>query len=70
MIIESFYDMRIFIVVLLIGVFAFADAFQSIDQILVINGHEVREAADDAYETDSAVLNGYRKYVKDYVIAW
>ena len=38
MIIACIADMLTFMVVLFIGVFAFADAFQSIDKIIELNG--------------------------------
>ena len=52
-----------FMVVLFIGVFAFADAFESIDQVLRIRGDiETPEQDPDASE--------YEKYFLPYVKAW
>ena len=52
--------MLTFLVVLLIGVIAFADAFESIERIMIINGKmEAPEIDPDS--------NFYQKYVKTYV---
>ena len=57
--------MGVFAVILIIGIFAFADAFQSIDYILQIRGEEgfePREIPENA--------NIYEKYGQGYVLAW
>ena len=55
--------MGVFAVVLTIGIFAFADAFQSIDIKLVLKGGiDARELPEDA--------DLYEKYVQGYVISW
>ena len=55
--------MLTFLVVLLIGVIAFADAFESIERIMIINGKMTAPEVDpDA--------NYYEKYAKTYVANW
>ena len=63
MIIACLVDMTIFMIVFFIGVFAFADALKSVDQVLVINGSiEAEEIPEDA--------TTYEKYIEGYVKAW
>ena len=58
----SFFDMKYFLVVLFIGVLGFADAFKSIEMIMIINGKiEATEVAEDA--------GLYDKYFKSYILA-
>ena len=58
----SFTDMKFFLVVLFIGVLGFADAFKSIEMIMIINGKiEAAEVAEDA--------GLYEKYFKSYILA-
>ena len=58
----SFTDMQYFLVVLFIGVLGFADAFKSIEMIMIINGKvEAEEVAEDA--------GLYEKYFKSYIQA-
>ena len=55
--------MGVFAVILTIGIFAFADAFQSIDQVLVLRGSvDPRELPVDS--------NLYEVYVQGYIIYW
>ena len=55
--------MTIFMVVLFIGVFAFADAFQSIREVHILSGAlEVEEIPIDA--------NNYERYWKSYITSW
>ena len=55
--------MGVFAVILIIGIFAFADAFQSIDYILQLRGEiDIREIPENA--------NFYEKYGQGYVISW
>ena len=63
MIVECIADMMVFLTVLLIGVFAFADAFQSIEQILVIEGFLDAKPFDN--EADL-----FEKYFTNYFSAW
>ena len=58
----SFTDMQYFLVVLFIGVLGFADAFKSIEMIMIIKG--TAEAAEVA---ENAGL--YDKYFKSYIQA-
>jgi len=63
MIRESFRDMLVFLVVFFFAVFAFADAFMSIERILVI-----RKAIERTeFNTED---NIYEKYFKEAVLAW
>lgn len=63
MITASIYDMAVFLLVLNVGVIAFADAFLSIDQILVLRGDiPARETPENP--------SFYEKYFKTYVVAW
>ena len=63
MIIACIKDMTIFMVVLFIGVFAFADAFQSIREVHILSGAiEVEEIPIDA--------NNYERYWKSYITSW
>lgn len=63
MIVACIKDMLIFMVVLLIGVFAFADAFQSVDKKLELNG-SIDSPASNANDS------GYVKYGQQYVTSW
>jgi hypothetical protein len=63
MIIACIQDMLVFMIVLIIGVFAFADALQSIDKVLVLNGSVEAEEIDKDAGT-------YEKYLQGYVKAW
>ena len=55
--------MGVFAVILIIGIFAFADAFQSIDYILMLRKEiEPREIPENA--------NLYEQYVQSYVLSW
>ena len=57
----SVVDMATFVVVLVIGVIAFADAILSIESVLVLRGDiELEEVNDDFYS----------KYAQRFVIAW
>lgn len=63
MIIACLVDMTIFMIVFFIGVFAFADALISVDQVLVLNGSiEAAEIPENA--------SNYEKYIQGYVRAW
>ena len=55
--------MGVFAVILTIGIFAFADAFQSIDTVLVI-----RTDIDPRELPENATL--YEIYVQSYIIYW
>ena len=63
LIVASVVDMVTFIVVLIIGIMAFADAFLSIENVLVLQ--EKIEA--DAFNANA---DTYDLYLKKYVIAW
>ena len=63
MIMACIYDMLTFMIVLIIGVFAFADAFLSIDEIMMING-DVERGEDNPDATM------YEKYGQAYVQSW
>ena len=63
MIQECVKDMLTFLVVLLIGVIAFADAFESIERILVITEKIPRELLDDD-------AGWYERYAVNYVKNW
>ena len=63
MIMACIYDMLTFMIVLIIGVFAFADAFLSIDEIMFINGDRER-----GEENPNATM--YEKYGQQYVQSW
>lgn len=67
MIIACIYDMASFMIVLFIGVIAFADAFLSIDQVLLVSGALEGEEGFDAAAVEN--LSGYDKYFKGYVVA-
>ena len=65
MILAVFYDstMLTFLLVLTIGILAYADAFESIDVALKLEGLiEVESIENDQ--------SNYEKYVKNYVVAW
>ena len=62
MIVECVLDMSTFLVVFTIGVIAFADAFLSIDQIMILNGQLEYEFNPEG--------SFYDKFLKTYVIAW
>ena len=55
--------MGVFAVILTIGIFAFADAFQSIDYVLFLRG-----AIDSREIPENASL--YETYVQGYIISW
>ena len=62
MIIKTVVDMKMFLMVLFIGVLAFADAFSSIRETMVLRGDiKPRLVPDNASD--------YNKYVQDYVNA-
>ena len=63
MILECMYDMGTFLAVLLIGVLAFADAFKSIERIMVITGKL------DA-EPENLNATFFEKYMQNYVKNW
>ena len=63
MIMACIYDMLTFMIVLIIGVFAFADAFLSIDEIMFINGDVER-----GEEKPDATM--YEKYGQAYIHSW
>lgn len=71
------YDMKVFFVVLIIGIFAFADAFLSIDQIINILNRPADEVevfdpsrgAEITEEMGSFEAH-YQTYWRPYVIAW
>ena len=65
MIIEVFSDtvMITFLLVLMIGILSFADAFESIEIGLKLEGTITAAPIDDDAST-------YEKYVKNYVTAW
>ena len=63
MIIECLKDMLTFLLVLFFSIIAFADAFQSIEKILVLE--ETIEATSVSQDADL-----YDKYVKRYFKAW
>ena len=65
MITECIKDMFVFLIVLIIGVLAFTDAFRSIEHILFLNGEEI-ERHD--YNKDGAEF--YERYVQGYFKAW
>ena len=63
MIIACIKDMTVFMIVLFVGVFAFADAFSSINKVLELNGSiEIEEIPEDA--------TIYLKYWQVYVVSW
>ena len=63
MIIACIADMMTFMVVLIIGVFAFADAFLSIDKIIELKGDiEPESMPEDA--------TFYEKYGQQYIFSW
>ena len=62
--------MKYFLVVLLIGVIAFADAFKSIDKILSLKAAELAPEAAAAEAAEAVEVEFYDKYVKDYALAW
>ena len=64
-IVASVVDMVSFIVVLVIGIIAFADAFLSIETLLVISGDMTEEK--NTLTKDSS---DYDKFLKAYVSAW
>lgn len=72
MIISCMEDMKIFMAILIVGVFAFADAFFSIDKIIelrAIGGDEGGvEVVVEAVESPD--LSNYEKYWQPYVFAW
>ena len=63
MIIACIIDMTTFMIVLFIGVFAFADAFVSIDKVLEIKG--LIEPAE--FPLDATT---YEKYWQGYIHSW
>ena len=63
MIIACITDMTVFMVILFIGVFAFADAFHSVDKVLELN------ELIDPYEVPDGAGN-YEKYWKNYIVSW
>ena len=68
LIIESFYDMRHFLVIMMLGVLAFASAFIQIDQINIINGLvDAPELSEDADWYDK-YFNTYNLAFKDSVL--
>lgn len=56
-------DMLTFLVVLFVGVFAFADAFLSIEQVLYIKGDIEKPLIPE----DEGI---YKKYIQGYIFAW
>ena len=64
-IVASVVDMVSFIVVLVIGIIAFADAFLSIETLLVISGDMTEEKT-----TLTKDSSDYDKFLKAYVSAW
>jgi len=69
--------MKVFMVVLIIGIFAFADAFLSIEQVIALTkGGE--EGGDPETAAGLRLLNDdmseleahYHSYWRSYVIAW
>lgn len=64
-IVASVVDMVSFIVVLVIGIIAFADAFLSIETLLVISGDMTEEK--NTLTKDSS---DYDKFLQAYVSAW
>lgn len=63
MIIACIKDMTVFMIVLFVGVFAFADAFSSINKVLELNGSiEIEEIPEDA--------SIYLKYYQVYIVSW
>ena len=63
MITECIAGMFNFLIVLIIGVIAFTDAFESIDQILILNGSI--ERADKEQD-----IEFYDRYLQPYFKAW
>ena len=63
MIVACVLSMRTFMVVLTIGIIAFADAFLSIDQIMVLRGLVEQPEIDPE-------AHWYFKFFKTYVVAW
>ena len=62
MIIKTVLDMKMFLMVLFIGVLAFADAFSSINETMVLRGDvKPRLIPNDASD--------YQKYVQNYINA-
>ena len=62
LIIRSFSDMSYFLIVFFLGVFCFADAFLSVELIMVLNGTKPRViVAEDA--------DLYDRYLAEYIIA-
>ena len=62
LIINSFWDMKAFLLILLIGVLAFASTFLSIEQVLQIEGKIRRRIVTDDDDF-------YELYLTDWVLA-
>ena len=72
MIISCMEDMKIFMAILIVGVFAFADAFFSIDKIIELRGIGGDEGGVEVVveAVESPDLSNYEKYWQPYVFAW
>ena len=76
MIMACIYDMLTFMIVFIIAVFAFADAFQSIDKIIELNKESTPEAEAKRFLQESGAvaespdLSIYEKYGESYIKSW
>ena len=59
------HDMFAFLVIFFFGITAFADAFGSIEYILILNGH-VSSNPGAKWDADTF----YEKYIQSYVNQW